>query len=1054
MFSNKMVGSKDDVESGSDGDRTKGRKKQPSEEVYARMKPNAQHYWERTRGLEPVCPWDGPFHAHGVLAASRFVLEKRGAQEALLMGTGMVVDVGAAPKRTAPLLGLRGRYLVPELQVGDARRWRETPAELKGTDRICRCRVEMCEHLRPSDVLLFVHSAYYVDPLTLWKIMRNAAGAFVVGHHFESAFGGLLDECTYELDGTCVTMQVNGNSEPYRHAMLPWNYGWRGPDGERFDVSEIDRVGSFSRLWEVSASFGEAVRPLEIGEVFAEADLQGPVQFADAARAKSAVHGRSTEFEIDLDRVYRLGPVFVTDAAFGGSRRRTTLPVSLVSDAAAYMVGKTRDSDGWLNLRHFVTEKAARMNIPAQRRAEVVTLATALGFTVGLETETDVLHTIQRRFGPWFTLYNSLLVFQPRKIYALWGVVITLVLLSVVWLSVEVLDDDTAVRGWALLLFIAAAATLFCCLACVRQVTRAHSMGASRSWNLSMRAPTPASQLSSAAVPLLGADRAVPGTERVRPPLEDVEGSLRLTEPREKYIGRANSDKPRIIASGIGFANAVPVAFATTQAVEHSGVSLRIMRPKPAFQRAQVERLWDWFDDSPLLPRGYKVGRGTIAFERWVATLKGKYSATYVAEMASLKESFLAEAEATIEAGRPFLKIEKSYVVGVEGGEASKPRLIQPPVRDITKVVTGVFSSQMYRAVAQKWNGVDSPILYASGMTTDAIGAAVDKFIDGHPNFRAYKNDFSGYDALLSIFLQHGGFEYYRECDVPSWAVGHYTAVRTRGRTPTGVEFAPRRRVECVDEGERDWLTRILVKYELDHKVDGLVVDFEDFQMCSGRGDTNLMDTLVNACTFAVPLEAEPTTEWLLLVNGDDAFLLYESLDPDRTIASIRAFQRGLGLDADGDVCGDRSEWEFCSKLFWWGIDPKTKEAQTVLGPKPGRSLSRSGWNTTVAGTQNAAGAAQSLRRDAGHVPFVRVLAERTFVLCRNARIRPVGREEYGLKASHSYEMDPRNWALCESRYSLDEASEAQLRDQLSAVHTVPVLVTWEPIERMVEVDA
>lgn len=165
--------------------------------------------------------------------------------------------------------------------------------------------------------------------------------------------------------------------------------------------------------------------------------------------------------------------------------------------------------------------------------------------------------------------------------------------------------------------------------------------------------------------------------------------------------------------------------------------------------------------------------------------------------------------------------------------------------------------------------------------------------------------------------------------------------------------------------------------------------------MCSGRGDTNLCDTIINAATYACHFD-DAKVPWLLLVNGDDSLLFTIEGGRELVAKAIRT-QAELGLISDGAWCANRSDWEFCSKLFWYGVDPKTRLAQTVLGPKVGRAISRMGMNTTVAGTQNVAAAALSVRRDASHVPFVRVLAERTYQICAKEKIKLVGHEEYGL---------------------------------------------------------
>lgn len=1048
---------RDDLESGSDRGGPAGRQKSraaESEMVYARLSPRAEALWKEVRGLTPV-KWGGPIHAHGFLAASRFVLEKLAMEYALGLGATRIADVGGCPKRNAAVLGGKGWYVMPNLQRGDTRRWRETPAAV--SNQRCTCPIEKCTHVDDNSVLVFIHSAYYLSPDALWALCRrHPLGVIVVGHYFDSGYGGLLDECKWEIDDGLVRMQVTGNPEPYTHSMLPWNYGWRGVNGEKFEIGELARVGPFTRAWEVHANYGEKIQPVSFADVLVPGAYTGPVQFSDAARAQNASHSRFADLQVDLDHVYRLGPVFLTDTLVNGSKRRTTIPVELVGLAASFMVGKRRDADGWLNLRHYVNEKASRMNIPVARRAEVVTVCTGLGFTIGLETESDVLYTVQSRFGEWFKFHGSLIAFQDPKVWTCWGMVGLLSFLTIIWLTVSStqLSTHPVVAGDATIIWAISIVLIVLVLCCARCVARRQAMGSSHTWNLAMRSQSPHSPLSYATVPLLGPDANVPGTTAAKP-IGEISGTMRLQEPREQYLTPRNVEKPRLLTGGIAFSNVVPTVFATTQEVEASAVAHRILRPKPQFDMDAVSKFEYWVANRwPQQPSSC-VKLGTTQFTQWIAKVRRHLGAKYADTMQLLLPRYKAQEPGVVTAGRPFLKLEKGYTVGPSGGDPSKPRLIQPPVDDFTKLVTGIVSSQIYARYCDMWDGVRCPIFYASGHTTDHIGFVVDQYLAQHPNAKMYKNDFSSYDACLGIHLQHSVFRDYSRLGVDDWALSHFTCVRSRGVTPTGVEFRPEIEAEFPDaQSAALFADKYLKPYGLQYTVAGNVVNYEDFQMCSGRGDTNLMDTIVNAATFDAILRELGINDWLLLVNGDDASLLIDHPRAEEAVDRIRDFQTRLGLITDGQWCANRAEWEFCSKLFWYGVDPKTGLSQTVLGPKPGRALSRMGFNTTVAGTQNVAGAAISLKRDAGHVPLVSSLAKRTYELCAKQKLRPIGREEWGLRSSKTFEIDPRNWVLLEERYSVSQESVRHFEALLAGVHVVPVLVNWEPLEGMAAIDA
>jgi hypothetical protein len=239
---------------------------------------------------------------------------------------------------------------------------------------------------------------------------------------------------------------------------------------------------------------------------------------------------------------------------------------------------------------------------------------------------------------------------------------------------------------------------------------------------------------------------------------------------------------------------------------------------------------------------------------------------------------------------------------------------------------------------------------------------------------------------------------------------------------------------------ERDGSGQLTGKYE---------VIVEDFQMTSGRMDTNLTDTV---CLVGALLSVMPDIPYLLLACGDDGFLMLRKQDA-AIVDLIKAFCIDLGLKPTGSVSGKRSDWEFCSKLFWRALDEMGNPI-TVLGAKPFRGIARMGVNTTIPGAANAAAAALSVRISSGHVPFLGPFADRTKDLCVQKKIRAVGRVEWSsIVSDRRYDPCPLNYIMTQERYNLGKENEDEFKRLLADLNAVPIVVSYEPALTAVRVD-
>lgn len=286
-----MTDDEGDIESQSWGrsaaSRPSSRQSLPSVEVGTSLSPAKVREWRSRFGTEPKCV-PGFYNPHGMLAAQRFVAEREAIRILLENEGAVVVDVGGAPHRTHPVLKERGRYMMPAVHIGDSTRRGRAPIEAR--EHICGCRFEACMcYEGMTRAYLFTHSAYYIDPLVLWRALGDSGvvDALIVEHEFNDVFGGFYAESTWLVQQERVEMRVVGNSDPYIHRLPPWQTGWCGDGGEGFKAEtlfQLDECTYVKRLHRINWGADYLTKPLVWDTVEADVGRSGPVQFSSATR--------------------------------------------------------------------------------------------------------------------------------------------------------------------------------------------------------------------------------------------------------------------------------------------------------------------------------------------------------------------------------------------------------------------------------------------------------------------------------------------------------------------------------------------------------------------------------------------------------------------------------------------------------------------------------------------------------------------------------------------------------------------------------------------------
>lgn len=1027
-----------------------GRSRPVSEWVGTTMAPGKQILWRDLFGTNPRGP-SGHFNPHGMLAAQRFVCEKAACEELLRNGDDVVVaDVGGAPHRTYEHLKSQGRYLIPQVHAADRTRRGRVPRE--AAENVCTHRFEECTcHEGKRHCFLFTHSAYYLDPMWLWTKLNHelCVDAISVEHWFSDMFGGFYGEASWMIHRETVSMTVTGNSQPYIHTLPPWQCGWVGARGEMIEAEVLKDMGGCTRVVRLhpGLSAGSPQRPLIWGDVEADVNSQGPVQFSTAVRNAVQDNARFTQITFDVNRVWKFGPVLYTDFCFRGETVEITVPVNGVAQVAAFVVNRARTPELFTEVSHNQKNRLLRSRIPPEILPQVLTAMVALGFIVNLNNEIDTLHTMTTRFSWSMKAHSVLLQFGSLGV-RWWPYILCLFLLILVGASVGSVFED---EDWQRVVTVVGALLLLSlCWCCGRGV-----VALNRAWHVYMQdgwVRTYADD-NNPRVPLLGnafdlqRNLPLPGSRYVRPcpPEEEQQGFISLGASREREF-----EPNRGLVSGVVLDGALPNVLATTQAAEESAVTNRILvaRENPTeeglqeYERAILEH--------PVftgIPVGLDTGRAY--FMKWIDKIRKSYPKQYVDAMVDTWQRFQG-VECPPVATKAFLKVEKSAAtVNADAAKATKPRLIQPP-EDVDKAMTGPAVWQLWCKIRNYWDGIKSPVMYCSGYTCSEIGARVDAFIEEHEDVVAWSVDQATYDATLSFPVQKPVLGLYTRLGMPSWLKSWLIRVRSRGTTPNGVSYVPTRVYDFEDEVSATNFAEEYRKHKFKVFFCGpkLGTDFwqviiEDFQMTSGRMDTNLTDTtvLVGATVPKIPKEVP----FLLLVCGDDGFLMLRK-EHAHIVNDIVAFQRSIGLKPEGVVTDDRSKWEFCSKLFWYAVDPATGKTVTVLGSKPFRGIARMGMNTTVPGAANAAAAALSVRIDSGHVPFLGPFADRTYELCKESKMKPTGKPEWSaLRTDKRYNPSVLNWTICLARYGLGPEQEEEFKGRLAGLKRVPIVLAYEP---------
>lgn len=521
---------------------------------------------------------------------------------------------------------------------------------------------------------------------------------------------------------------------------------------------------------------------------------------------------------------------------------------------------------------------------------------------------------------------------------------------------------------------------------------------------------------------------------------------------------RAFKERELLNVAGLVPQQASVNVLSSNQEVEASFLGNRLFSKDIRLSDDAYSAIKGWFDSLYEVAGHVPIDFSRGGFLSWLSAQRKKFPSTVIKKWEEVEASIGQEYWAPLRKARTFTKIEKSAkYVTVDGQKPIKPRGISPP-SDEHKVVCGPIISQLYRAMCKFFSfhpGNTSNTIYCSGVSTDEIGSCVDEFLDRHPDAIGVALDCSNYDASLELPLQLSYLNYLEKLGFSPGHIRLLMETPVEGFTASGLEF---KAVSFLGRDKRYYedVKAFFDKIEWPYKEFEEHMEYKTIKMWSGRMDTNLCDSLILTGINETFLDQHHISEYLLLICGDDMFLLVPPRSwSDVIFDKLQDWYKEFGMFPEGTATADRSQWEFCSKLFWWGINPETRREQTVLGPKVGRTLARFGYTVAIPNETNIAGAALSLRIDAGHVPFVRCLAQRTYEICRDMKMKvKMGRREWEpMHASRTFELSKRNYEICEKRYNLSSDMETHFDNQLQTISVIPAFFSFPNIGEICEVD-
>lgn len=984
--------------------------------VQMNMSPQTFEQFKREYGIKPILRTGENFHRHPHLAYQRDRLELLALKE--IGRDAKVYDVGSGARRHAHY---NIHCLCPHLQPGDADRLNKA---IKNGNSVCDHKLQIwCLCGSKPDTFLFVHSAYYI-PLVdlLYAIEKSTLKViYVVGHLFNEAFGSLAHgEATYRLDlrsqSPEIAMKVEGNTHEYRHPPLAW-------DGDEPHVGEValfvetlHKVGD-TYLWRVTKGNKYELPRTRIDwrSAVVDSTQMGPIHVPGWDSVTRQALTANEVLNVECDRVYGKGSWLMGET----TRGRIYVPKGVLARCAREHQNRVRDPGLMLDISHWMKKAYNSARLPEEEKLMSQTFASAIAFNLNLRNEIDVNHTSENRFSTVWKIHAATVSLVPLRVCRLTTIIfwsVTCILASLIYFIDGPYEPHPV--GLAFLLVSLFFAILYSITFCFKKW---QSRRTTDNWSSTLYHEQEVSSVTGGISSVLSRFR-FPAFSALREPLIPPQGQELIVGDDPKPPKHPSVRRDVITLQGIGFSTAVPTAPRTDQESEITAITHRMLVPATNPDKHALDK----FYDIESTPEGRKLLDINITgshdmYTNWIN--QDKFTSAQ-------KMKFMKEYEDKVKGDQEpkmgqmfnvFAKFDKMKVLTREGLEGLKTRLINGPP-DAVKVAVGPWTARLYAAVKKAWNGRDSRILYASGMTPDEIGKVCDEFAEAN----------GGWDNMVGIWDDCASYD--------STLENELLAIRDILYPKVGFSPATMKWVHCTAS---IGMSKHGCVFKLGKKVTWMGVEEDLRRLFSGELDTNLIGTIINGLAHLSGLPK--VISFLMLVCGDDNFILMPRSEEIPEIATaLKEHLEALGLKPTQGISPNRGDWEFCSRLFWPAKDRQTGKIVTVLGPKPGRWLHRIGWTLSSPHQNNFRQAMLSSMHDVAHIPILNTYVAVGVKLSHGMRAR--GKEYSELKhVTKSYEEVPSALKMLEERYGLTALHVQAISESFKLCKKLPIVIesTW-----------
>jgi len=883
--------------------------------------------------------------------------------------------------------------LLPILQFGDERRL-QCATNHRALFPHCACRLEECSHVRDMAEnkriggFILIHSMYYFSPKTLLE-MTKVAPVWAVCHRYFDAAGthGSGDMVwSIQTDGL-VHAKAAGNLQEYVH---PDN-GWLQNSHFTLDDSTM--------TWDVVSTQGDTVlvrfdrspfippiAPRSLGWSDTNEDgvlsdyltsiMQQGLKTVVQDRSLGPLHSLGFE-EASVSKL-RVHLCYGRPTFSLGEKIKITVPRDAIGFAASKASMQSRTPLLMSSIHAALVSHLLKGGFPPDLVSSVALVATIAGMSRDVEKETGTVGMYNRNFRELNSTHSRVIAGEPLHKWT--------------W------RDWFWPSNW-----------LGLACDCVGQeepfrVDEAVQYQQLRNNGVAPTFPGPVLVLGDA-------NRFRPAAE-LRPPPPMAE-SARLT--------LLPSDDIRLPVQPVltqhlpAFAGFVPTTTPNTEEAFIAGARARVLAAQPEPELGVWPALCAQCRESPATAHFFLDDPVVLTDElvqHWVERYPIKQRPTYLNAWEAHKHKRLSSHDLL---GAPFLKIEKSANVTVDGVPDIDPRLVVA-MKPVVAVALGPVFSRVGELVRAAQRHLYSPIVQPLDMIVWVNGMDYD------------------FGAMIDYCLA--------TMHDPVFEHGDQSRFETKRRGEIGEEVEEvqleycehhlYREVLCGTAGVHGRAQRFPVKIDVDDT------------MASGLGKTSLDSVFRNSASMLHVFGPPVPTQSAIFVNGDDWMRVSARSYALGLVGFVEKLEP-LGFVSDYTFSEHSWEVEFCQLLLW-----PDSTGKIVPASKPFRVLSRLPFSTS-SDKFDPAGVARSLLKANAHVPF---LGPYLRFVCKRSTSRAAPIPEWHLHSGASHRCGEPTYAFLFARYGLTPEDERDFMLLLDMATDLRSVLNYPHFARCLAIDS